>query len=494
MNSDFSVSEPSVVQPQGNDGNTQSTNGNVNKEPVKRVVKPTEKALLEKLESLQKIRKFKLNKASNLKTMIQGFMVNTEHETEVKSVFAKFQVLCTEAKEAHESLMGLLPDEEKEKHDIWFKAKMLSANEFSTGVFKWLSLSKDDTMAQTIDNEARPKYGVLGQIVEIQGRELDPNDGINPDDSISNIKTGVSNKSYSHKESHSSSRSKRSSHSSILFARLQAEAERAALVARAASLKEKHTLEEQVEVLRRKKEQMDLDADLAASTAKLSVLKIYGASSVISDGMESYFEKETKQKAVSITRKSEENPNPSTRQKVNKRLLDIDALISQQEMQDDTESGQRDPLGSESQRHANKIGVAQKPQLREMQYQLSNGESQGHIHEPIIRPRRPQMHEGQSQPTVQENSESATLHLLQRQNDIAELLIQQHNSHLLPPRDVPIFEGDPLQYRTFIKAFEYCVEEKTSSKGDCLYFLERYTRGQPRALVRSCQHMAPERG
>ncbi|KAI2657502.1 Enolase-phosphatase E1 [Labeo rohita] len=37
-------------------------------------------------------------------------------------------------------------------------------------------------------------------------------------------------------------------------------------------------------------------------------------------------------------------------------------------------------------------------------------------------------------------------------------------------------------------------EMKSSGYADCLHFLERYTRGQPRELVRSCQHMIPSQG
>lgn len=36
-----------------------------------------------------------------------------------------------DAKDAHNKLLKLLPVEEKEKHDVWFKAKLLSANAFS---------------------------------------------------------------------------------------------------------------------------------------------------------------------------------------------------------------------------------------------------------------------------------------------------------------------------------------------------------------------------
>lgn len=101
----------------------------------------------------------------------------------------------------------------------------------------------------------------------------------------------------------------------------------------------------------------------------------------------------------------------------------------------------------------------------------------------------------QTQPILQDNDETSALYnLLQRQNEISTLLVQQQTSHLLPPREIPCFDGDPLQYRAFVRAFEHCVEKNTTNRGDCLYFLDKYTRGQPRELVRSCQHMAPERG
>lgn len=72
-------------------------------------------------------------------------------------------------------------------------------------------------------------------------------------------------------------------------------------------------------------------------------------------------------------------------------------------------------------------------------------------------------------------------------------IVQQQHLMLLPARDIPLFEGDPLQYISFKRAFEQRVEEKVS-RGDCLYYLEQFTRGQPRELVRSCQHVAPDHG
>lgn len=63
----------------------------------------------------------------------------------------------------------------------------------------------------------------------------------------------------------------------------------------------------------------------------------------------------------------------------------------------------------------------------------------------------------------------------------------------LPPRDIPVFDGDPLQYRALIKSFDRGVEIK-ATEADSLYYLEQFTRGQPLELVRSCQHMDPDHG
>ncbi|KAL1267091.1 hypothetical protein QQF64_002766 [Cirrhinus molitorella] len=90
-------------------------------------------------------------------------------------------------------------------------------------------------------------------------------DGINPNDSVSNVESKRSNKG-------SISSSKISTTSS---ARIKAEADRAALVACVSALKHRHALEEQEQQLRRKREQLDLEVELAASTAKLAVLEAF---------------------------------------------------------------------------------------------------------------------------------------------------------------------------------------------------------------------------
>lgn len=53
-----------------------------------------------------------------------------------------------------------------------------------------------------------------------------------------------------------------------------------------------------------------------------------------------------------------------------------------------------------------------------------------------------------------------TQNMLQKHQEITELLIQQQRSQHLPPCEIPVFEGDPLQFSLFTKAFKHCVEEK----------------------------------
>ena len=423
------------TQPSGGANSTETGTQSVK---IKRPIKLTQKAFMDKLETLQKTRKSKLNKASNLKVTIRELMQDRDFETEVHCSFDKYKILCNEAKETHESLLKLLPATEKDKHDIWFKAKVLSVNDFIDDVNKWLE--KTDI----------PKPG---------GNEDRDESEVKPSDSISNIETNVSGKKSSLK-SYGSSRSGKSSTAS---ARIQAEAERAALEARAAALKEKHTLEEQTEELRRRREKLELHTEMAATAAKLAVLSspsLRALSNTQSNGMQSYFEKGEKIKETATTL------NPKAK-----------------EYQHTCMDSQFQPF---TKQHATQECYNnQDVQLREMA-------THGKV---ISDPQFTNSNVIQSQIPLQGTDETSELYnLLQRQNEISAMLIQQQASHLLPPREIPFFDGDPLQYKTFIRAFEHCVENNASNKGDCLYFLDKYTRGQPKELVRSCQHMAPDRG
>ncbi len=82
--------------------------------------------------------------------------------------------------------------------------------------------------------------------------------------------------------------------------KIKATAEKAAVMARMAALKERHALEEQEQKIKRKKEQLELETELAASDAELAVLQAMDGqrlSQAPTDGMNSYFEREKRKLA-----------------------------------------------------------------------------------------------------------------------------------------------------------------------------------------------------
>ncbi|XP_044182096.1 uncharacterized protein LOC122962911 [Acropora millepora] len=84
--------------------------------------------------------------------------------------------------------------------------------------------------------------------------------------------------------------------------------------------------------------------------------------------------------------------------------------------------------------------------------------------------------------------------LQQQQNNIVEMLVTQQKKSSLPSPKVLNFDGYPLEYGSFIRAFENIIESKTSSSSERLYYLEQFTSGDVKELVRSCQHLPPDAG
>jgi len=60
-----------------------------------------------------------------------------------------------------------------------------------------------------------------------------------------------------------------------------------------------------------------------------------------------------------------------------------------------------------------------------------------------------------------------------QQNRIMELLAHNQNRSKLPQPRVPVFDGNPIEYCTFVRAFESLVESRTLSSTDRLYYLEK---------------------
>ena len=84
--------------------------------------------------------------------------------------------------------------------------------------------------------------------------------------------------------------------------------------------------------------------------------------------------------------------------------------------------------------------------------------------------------------------------LQRQQNTIVEMLETQQKKSSLPHPKVPIFNGSPMEYGPFIRAFENIIESKTSSSRERLYYLEQFTSGDVKELVISCQFLPPDKG
>lgn len=60
-----------------------------------------------------------------------------------------------------------------------------------------------------------------------------------------------------------------------------------------------------------------------------------------------------------------------------------------------------------------------------------------------------------------------TVNITKRQNDITTLLVQQNLSYSLPPRDIPLFNGDPLRYQAFMRVFGNALDRKSTMANAC---------------------------
>lgn len=102
--------------------------------------------------------------------------------------------------------------------------------------------------------------------------------------------------------------------------------------------------------------------------------------------------------------------------------------------------------------------------------------------------------------TAKEN-EGAILSVITAQEmqtkQIENLLVQQQRHTLalmLPQPEVPTFDGNPINYCSFIRSFENLIELKTDSDSARLYYLVQYTSGDVQELMRSCLSMPPAEG
>ncbi|KAK2551640.1 hypothetical protein P5673_027415 [Acropora cervicornis] len=262
------------------------------------------------------------------------------------------------------------------------------------------------------------------------------NSQINPEDSASQIGSRATSKSPSRKSRRSShSGSNRSGTSSLAFARAKEAARIAELEAEAAVLEKRRSLEEQKLRLQQEQERLTLETELAKSKAKEQVL-----SSIMEVAPCSFV------------------PNP----------INLESRKGERKVEPPI-------IGLEAVCSTLNPGVAEwhrRPSVTNRKDRAVESEHSG----------------ASSSPSERAFHEMLGLHhhqnaLQQQQNKIVEMLATQQKKSNLPQQRVPIFDGDPMDYGAFVRAFENVIESKTSSSSERLYYLEQFTSGDVKELV-----------
>lgn len=191
---------------------------------------------VEHASKLKNSRKGKLAHLTKRKHILIELMGDVSDIEEVKENLHKYMQLLAEVCAYQE----LLEEDEVIKDECeWFKPKMTEINTFLSSVSEWISGASKPIEPKPHEEEVTAK------------------------DSVSQV----------------SLKSRGSRSSSVMSARIWAEAQRAAIMVKAAALKEKHELEEQqsalqkeMQALKQKREAFELKTQLAISSSKIAVL------------------------------------------------------------------------------------------------------------------------------------------------------------------------------------------------------------------------------
>ena len=73
-----------------------------------------------------------------------------------------------------------------------------------------------------------------------------------------------------------------------------------------------------------------------------------------------------------------------------------------------------------------------------------------------------------------------------RQTELTEIIATQQLKRSLPTHEPPTFSGDIMEYPAFITAFETLIESKVKNPTELLYYLEQYTEGKAKELIKGC--------
>ena len=364
-------------------------------------------------------------------------MRNSDDVDQVRAKFLELELAMRNFNEAHDKYHAELIDESAIRDSIEY---FESVKREGTSVFKSF-----DAWLQSAE-------------FKLQG-ELDLAISLHPEDSISNIgsvnsKSAASSRGHKSVKSSASSRLSRSSTTSC--ARLRASAKKAALSVEASALRTRQDIQLQELLLKQKKENFELETELAKAEAEEKVYTCCREQSQLTSSAQLPTSHETmKESTVKIPERQEKIP-----------LTPAGHFSTSTPLNPDTGEWK----GYKYFRSTN------------------SGES---VEDGLLKQHLELSHENVSHAIEVQK-------LQQQQNQqLQELLKQQQLQTLaitLPQPEISVFSGDPVKYSAFVRAFETLIESKTSSPNSRLYYLVQYTSGEVKELMQSCLSMDPEEG
>ncbi|KAK0150692.1 hypothetical protein N1851_008204 [Merluccius polli] len=201
----------------------------------------------EQAARLRAARSGKVSHLTRRMNIVNNLLFGRENLDEVKGNMRKFEEVFDDFNRTQHFYASLLDeDARKEDDENWWGPRS-----------QWISRIENPTnpilgevTSSTIQVEEPPV-----ELIEHDSNELD-----------ADINAEIDNTDAQTVASHRSSTSSTS-------LRVNAEAERLALITKASKLKEKHAIEEQEAMLRKRRETLELDAEIEATTVKIKYLK-----------------------------------------------------------------------------------------------------------------------------------------------------------------------------------------------------------------------------
>lgn len=375
---------------------------------TKRRIKLTTKALEEKLDKQMNHRKRVLARLVSKAEEIENLMKIESNALLVeKDHLGDYSKFLNEFIEVNNVVSKLLSDDErKADQQYWSEPNRSKHENFLIKLEQWIINAKRHANAT---NEQAAKNDTTTQQGESVVQDVDP------DDSASAVQEKYSSVTARSVCSRHSRSSKASSHASSL--RRIEEANRAALLARAAAFTKKRALQLEEAQMKAKKiqlearmEELDIETAIAESTAKLQVLEAYDNENSDDDGMNSYLGKNVPTAAIVKHHAPDVKPKSTSSFRV---IQDNDASYS--------------PT-----RHTSYVQVSNE---RDNNTSAScNGRQ--------VEPDK----------------------VILNQKDITEMLVTQQRLANLPQREVPVFSGDPFEFLPFMRAFEHIIQSRTMMK------------------------------